>query len=149
MNEEINMCGFVRKTISMCDKGWNEVGEKFVWFCENNVFQLCVIKVEVNEERSLCGFVTKTFLTMWQKIKWARTWIYLILWKKHFSIYDGGWSERKGFKNVQVLKLQLKRFDNYGNFVLETWTQLESFVSLLLEPWKGLEGFDNFENSKK
>ncbi len=71
------------------------------------------------------------------------------MWKEHFSIYDGGWSERKGLKNVQVLKLQLKGFDNYGNFVLETWTQLESFVSLLLKPWKGLEGFDNFESLKK
>ncbi len=50
---------------------------------------------------------------------------------------------------MQVLKLQLKGFDNYGNFVLETWTQLESFVSLLLKPWKGLEGFDNFESLKK
>ncbi len=53
---------------------------------------------------------------------------------------------------MQILEAQLKRFDNYGNFVLETWTQLESFASfasLLLEPWKGLEGFDNYENSKK
>lgn len=107
------------------DKGWSEWREKSMRFCDKNISH-CVIKDKIIKETNLFDFVKRT----------------------HFSIYDGGWSEWKGFKSAQVLEAQLKEFDSYGNFILETWTQLERFGSLLLEPWKGIEKFKNFESSR-
>jgi hypothetical protein len=96
------------------------------------------MKVEVNEERSLCGFVTKIFFNMWQKIKWARRWICLILWKEHFSIYDGGWSG-----SVQVLEVQLKLY--FGNMdAIRKVCKVCNFAFGTMEGARGVQQFWKF-----
>ncbi len=87
VNEKTSLCGFVRRTflsvwqrlkwarkevfvvlqeecVYVSNKGENEWGNKFMWFCEKNDSK-CVTKVKVNKDKSLCGFVIKTFFSMW------------------------------------------------------------------------------------
>jgi hypothetical protein len=92
MNGEINMCGFVRRTIFnvwqrlkwgrrdicvisrkecfsiVCDKGLSEWREKSVWFCDKNI-SLYVTKDKMSKEINLLDFVKWTFLNLWWRLK--------------------------------------------------------------------------------
>jgi hypothetical protein len=62
-------------------------------------------KAEMSKERSCCGFVkNKLFNSMWERLKWARIEIIMILWEEHLSNCDGSWIDRKGFESMIVLK---------------------------------------------
>jgi hypothetical protein len=62
-------------------------------------------KVEMNKEKSCYGFVkNKFFNSMWERLKWMRIEITVILWEEHFSSCDGSWIDQKGFESMIVPK---------------------------------------------